>query len=375
MDKIYLSNCHINCAQGNLFQTVEAIKNQDIKNSSQTLSTDKDDIVIPYFLLEEEIQEEQESIYQALKSIISKVVVNLDANQRKSTALIIGTSLIDMYIVDSIENSVYEGKKREYTSKKHSIDSYAKRLASEFELNDFTMTVSTACTSSANALLEGANLLKSKIFDYVVVIGVEIFSQMMSSGFSSMSLLSPDIQRPFDKNRDGLILGEAIAAAVISKEISPWSLEGGFTNSNSLTITSVSQSGEEYVEVIQNALKGAGLRTKDITALKTHATGTYTNDLAEINAISKVFDKDVVFTALKPYIGHTLGACGILELALFMAAIDDGFIPRTLNHTDSIIEEYVPLNRHTECKSGIFMLNYFGFGGNNTSLIIKKELV
>ena len=363
MDKVYISNYHINCAQGDLSQTVEAIKNEDINISYKTLSTDKNDIVIPYFLLENEIQEEQESIYLALKDITSKVLVNLDANQRKSTALIVGTSLIDMYIVDSIEDSVYEDTKKEYYSEKHSIDSYAKRLSLEFGLNDFTMTISTACTSSANALLEGVNLLKCGIFDYVIVIGVEIFSQMMSSGFSSMSLLSSSIQKPFDNNRDGLILGEAIAAVLISKEKALWSLEGGFTNSNSVTITSVSQSGEEYVEVMQNALKGSSLVPRDITALKTHATGTYTNDLAEINAISKVFDTDIVFTALKPYIGHTLGACGILELAIFISSIDNGFIPKTLNHSEPIIEEYTPINIHKQCDSGIFMLNYFGFGG------------
>jgi 3-oxoacyl-(acyl-carrier-protein) synthase len=95
--------------------------------------------------------------------------------------------------------------------------------------------------------------------------------------------------------------------------------------------------------------------------------------MSEINAIKKVFASDLTFSVLKPYVGHTLGACGVLELAIFMSCIDDGFIPKTLNHKESIIKEYTPLQEHKECKSGVFMLNYFGFGGNNTSVIIQKE--
>ena len=151
-----------------------------------------------------------------------------------------------------------------------------------------------------------------------------------------------------------------------------WS-KGGFSNCNSATITSVSESGDECVEVMQKALLNSNVKRDEITALKAHATGSFSNDLAEINAISKVFDSSLVFTALKPYIGHTIGASGVLEIALFMGAIDKGFIPKTLSCTESILSNFTPISKHKECSDGIFMCNYFGFGGNNISLIIKKE--
>lgn len=373
MDKINILKYHINSAQGDLYQTVAAIKDENIKVSSKMVSTLEEDIQIPYFLFEEESQDNPDAIYKALSEIVSKTVDGLDAAAREETALIVGTSLVDWHVVNSIESTVYDYKKTPYYSEKKSIDSYAKELSKEFGLNGFTMTINTACTSSVNALLEGSNLINSGLFKYVVVIGLEIFSKMMSSGFSSMKLLSTSSQKPFDQNRDGLILGEGIASILIGKDESQWSLKGGYSNCNSINITSVSPSGDEYVEVMQNALDIANVKKEELTALKAHATSTQTNDLSEINAISKIFDKNIVFTALKPYVGHTLGACGTLELAIFMASVDNGFIPKTLNHTTPIIQEYSPLTNHKECDSGIFMLNYFGFGGNNTSIIIEKE--
>ena len=279
-----------------------------------------------------------------------------------------------MNVVDSIEDSAYEEQRKPYYTSKKSIDTYAKDLAHEFGLNDFTMTINTACTSSINAVLEARNLINSGVFDNAIVIGVEIFSQMMSSGFSSMKLLSSEFQKPFDISRDGLVLGEAVAAVLVGRGESLWSVKGGYSNCNSLNITSVSPDGGEYADVMNRAMEFSNIEAKNITAIKAHATSTPTNDLSEINAISKVFDPSTKFTAIKPYIGHTLGACGVLELTIFMSCIDDGFIPGTQDHNESIIKEYVPIQEHTKCESGIFMLNYFGFGGNNTSVIIQKEL-
>lgn len=373
MHSINILDYSIKSAQGDIKETLECIKNSKVKISSKEVPTLDDKITIPYFLFQEEVQENQDSILSAIREVVSPILAKLDKAKREKTAVILGTALVDMNVVDAIEDSVYDYKRKPYSSHKKSIDSYAKDISKEFGLNDFTMTVNTACTSSMNAVLEARNLINSGVFDYAIVIGVEVFSQMMSSGFSSMKLLSLESQKPFDISRDGLVLGEAIAAVLVGREKSKWSVRGGYSNCNSLNITSVSPSGEEYAEVMERAMKFSDVEASDITALKAHATSTPTNDMSEINAISKVFDTDVVFTALKPYTGHTLGACGVLEMAIFMSCIDDGFIPRTINHSDSIIKEYVPIGKHKKCEDGIFMLNYFGFGGNNTSVIIQKE--
>ena len=373
MTNIHFLKSSIRSAQGSLDETIEAIKNENIAISSKEVPTLDENLLIPYFLFQDEVEEDSQKIYQAIKDVVSEVISELSQDDKAQTALIVGTSLVDLNITEFIRKNIYEEDVAPLKSMKRSIDSYAKDIASDFGLNDYTMTIATACTSSANGVLEARNLLMADMFKYVVVVGVEVFASMMSSGFSSMKLLSSTSQKPFDTTREGLVLGEGIASILISKEKSPWSLAGGFGNCDSSTITSVSASGDEFVKVIENTLELSGLTPKDITALKAHATSTPANDSAEINAIKNVFDNNVVFTALKPYTGHTLGACGVLELAIFMACVDDGFIPKTLNHKNPIDEKYIPLVEHKECTNGVFMLNYFGFGGNNTSLIIQKD--
>ena len=373
MPNINLIKSSIRSSQGNLDETVHAIKNSNIRISSKEVPTLEEKITIPYFLFEEMVQENKKDILEVIKSSVFDVISDLNENDRAQTALIIGTSQVDLNTADTIVDTIYEKESYPSTCIKRSIDSYAKDISKEFGLNDYTMTIATACTSSANAVLEASNLIDAGIFKYVVIVGLEVFSSMMSSGFSSMKLLSQSCQKPFDNSREGLVLGEAIASILLGKDNSNWSIKGGFSNCDSATITSVSEGGDEFAKVMRGALEISGISTQEITALKAHATSTPTNDIAEANAIRKVFDENIIFTALKPYVGHTLGACGALELAIFMASIDEGFIPKTIDHVDSIYKNYVPLLEHKECESGIFMLNYFGFGGNNTSLIIQKE--
>jgi 3-oxoacyl-[acyl-carrier-protein] synthase-1 len=375
MHSINILDYALRSSQGDAKGTLEAIKSGNVSIFKKEVATLEDTIEIPYYLFQNEVKEDIEAIKQAIKDVVSTISDKLSSEQKAETALIVGTALVDKNIVKAVTSTVYDYKKKPYSSAKKSIDSFAQEISQELNLNPFTMTVSTACTSSVNAVLEARNLINSDVFKYAIVVGVEIHSKMMSNGFSSMRLLSSDFQRPFDVNRNGLVLGEAIAAVLVGKDSSTWSVRGGYSNCNSLNITSVSPSGDEYTEVMKQAMEYAEVKPESITAVKAHATSTPTNDMSEINAISKVFSPSVIFTAMKPYVGHTLGACGVLELAMFMSCIDDGFIPKTLNHSESIISEYVPLLEEKECKSGIFMLNYFGFGGNNTSIIIQKELV
>jgi len=353
--------------------TLKAIKNNKVKISAKEVNTLDGKQSVPYFLFEDRVKDEKEDITSAIKEIVLNLTKKLNSQQLSNTALIIGTALLDKNVINAVEDTTNEYEKNPSKFSKTSIDSYAQDIAEALGLNPFTMTIATACTSSINAVLEARNLINAEVVEYAIVVGVEVVSEMMSDGFSSMNLLSLNEQKPFDNARDGLILGEAIAGVLVGSDKSPWSLLGGYSNCNSKTITSVSESGEEFQEVMLNAMSLAEINAGDITALKAHATSSLSNDLAEINAISRIFDDKLTFTAIKPYIGHTLGACGILEMAIMMACIDDGFVPCTINSEDNIIKEYVALQEHKECGSGIFMLNYFGFGGNNTTAIIQKE--
>ena len=300
-------------------------------------------VSIPFFALEDEIKQNQHEIKNAIKEVVLKVL----PKKREKTALLVGTSLIDWYLVDAINDLAYEEKKP-YTSQKRSIDSYAKDLSLELGLSGFSMSINTACTSSANAMLEAKNLIEAGLFEYVVVVGLEVYSPVMSSGFYSMELLSATKPKPFKEDRDGLVLGEGVGAMLLGKEESSWELKGGFSNCNSETITAVSSSGEECEEVMLKALKNCSLHVEDITAIKAHATGSYANDEAEMNAIKKVFKNPPEILTIKEQIGHTIGASGVLEIGFLM-------------------------NMKSKSKNGMFMCNYFGFGGNNISLIVEKK--
>jgi len=366
MADIHILGSEILSCGGNLIQTLQKVKNQEEMLSFRD--------GISFYSFEKHIEQNQKNIYNALRQLVANIVTKIPQNKKKSTAVLLGTSIIDWYLVDAINSCAYEYKKTSYSSQKTSIDSYAQELLSEFELGSFSMSINTACTSSANALLEASNLIECGVAEYVIAIGLEVYSPLMSDGFSKMELISDTHAKPFDKNRDGLVLGEALGAILVGREDSAWSLLGGFSNCNSATITSVGASGDECVEVIEEALKKTALTPKDITAIKAHATGSLSNDEAEINAISRVFESGVDFTALKPYIGHTIGASGVVEIALFMACIDDGFIPKTMFCDESILDGYKPIKEHKSCNGGIFMCNYFGFGGNNISLILEKKI-
>jgi len=366
MHNVYIKDYEIFSSQGDLQQSVQKIKTDTTKISKRN--------GIPFYSFEETIEQDPNAIYDILKKVVFNIVSKLSNEQKSSTAVMVGTSLIDWHLVNAINASAYEYKKQPYSSAKTSIDCYAQKLAQEFGLHDFTMTINTACTSSANALLEASNLINTGLVDHVIVIGLEIYSPLMSDGFKQMELISPTYAKPFDKNRDGLVLGEAIGTVLVTKEKHKWSLLGGFSNCNSATITSVGADGNECVEVMEEALKRVHLKPTDITAIKAHATGSISNDEAELNAISKVFDNSIDFTAMKPYIGHTIGASGVVEIALLMGCIDNGFLPKTLFCEESLLKDYTPLNYHKKYQEGTFMCNYFGFGGNNISLILEKTL-
>jgi len=127
--------------------------------------------------------------------------------------------------------------------------------------------------------------------------------------------------------------------------------------------------------VMSEALAHAGVDPMEVDAVKAHATGSYHNDLTEANGLKQVFQKKVPpVTALKPFVGHTLGACGVIELILFTEAVKSGFVPATLGFEQ--VDEQLniePLTRPLAMQSGTFLLNYFGFGGNCVSLVVSNS--
>ena len=250
-------------------------------------------------------------------------------------------------------------------------------IGDHFKIDSDAFNINTACTSSANALLLAQQMLNRGIIRHALVIGIELFNETTVSGFSGLQLLAEERLCPFDKQRSGLLLGEGCAALVLGRderESNYW-LSGGGTSFDPHSITAANEDGTSIARALEAALVNSGVDRSRILAIKAQGSGSHSNDLAEDRGLQAIFDSDIPpVTAIKPYIGHTLGACGVLELVLFCQALTDGIIPATPNFAKPDPELSVqPITQEQPAQPGHYLLNTFGFGGNNTVLVVEKR--
>ena len=244
-------------------------------------------------------------------------------------------------------------------------------------------TISTACSSAANAILLGANMLKMNRTDIVVVGGTECLSKFHLDGFNSLMILDHEPCRPFDKNRNGLNLGEGAAYLVMEREetahqrgVAPLCQLSGYGNRcDAFHQTASSPNGEGAYQSMMEALTMAGLRPSDIDYINAHGTGTPNNDESEGHAMMRVFgDNMPPVSSTKSYTGHTTSASGGVEAAISILALIRGFIPANLNFSERI--ESLNFTPVKEVKQGVelqhILTNSFGFGGNDSSCIFSK---
>jgi len=240
--------------------------------------------------------------------------------------------------------------------------------------NAAAFTWNTACTSAANALLAAQRSLALGRYRQALVVGLELANLTTLSGFSALQLMA-DTVRPFDARRTGIVLGEGISAVLLDVEPGPTSprLVAGASNCDTHGVTGANPDGSSIAAVLARGLRMAGVEAAQIRALKAHGTGTVTNDEAEARGMHGVFSPMPPVCALKPWLGHTMGACGLNELVLFASALEDGFIPAAAGfETVDEALNVVPLTEETTAGPGYYLLNQFGFGGNNTVLIMEQ---
>ncbi len=244
------------------------------------------------------------------------------------------------------------------------------------------MVVSSACASSSIAASMAASMVRNKDHDCVLVVGCDCVSEFVTAGFSSLMALDADKAKPFDKNRQGLSLGEAAGYVLIMSEerafiekrtvigeIAGW----GMTN-DSNHITGPSRDGSGLYRAILKALKSAGVSGKKIGAISAHGTGTVYNDSMEIKAIKKVFcERALPVYSVKGGIGHTLGAAGLLEIIISFRTLDKQVTPPTVNLCNIDEEAFGWVSPYPQPFESSFTLSTnSGFGGVNSALILKR---
>jgi len=259
-------------------------------------------------------------------------------------------------------------------------------IASHYGVTGPRSTITTACSSSANAIGYGFDLIRSGRLDCVIAGGSEALCELTFAGFHSLKVMSPEPCRPFDRNRKGLSLGEG--AGIVVLEASENAVKRGASalaeitgyalNSDAYHMTSPDPEGMGMVRVMTAALKQSGTDPGLIDYINAHGTATKINDKMESQAIERVFGDEglgrIRVSATKSMVGHCLGASGAIEAIATILAIDQQMLPPTVHLNE--IDPECRLNHVTQ--TGIqktiraALSNSFAFGGNNTSLIFRS---
>jgi len=257
------------------------------------------------------------------------------------------------------------------------------KIASHMNIRDYMTTISTACSSAANAILLGARMIRLGQLDRVVAGGTEALTSFHVNGFSALKILDKLPCRPFDANRNGITLGEGAAYLVLESEEAAgegnrefFAELAGYGNAcEAYHQTASTPDGKGALLAMERALKVGGLNPPDIDYINAHGTGTDNNDIAEGVAIERLFgDRIPYVSSTKPLTGHMTSAAGSAEAILSILCLNHGMILPNLNFKTPMPElHFKPV---TELIRGInvsmVMSNSFGFGGNNTSLIFRK---
>lgn len=256
------------------------------------------------------------------------------------------------------------------------------KIADALEITELVTTISTACSSAANAIILGARLIKAGKLDRVVVGGTDALSKFTINGFQTLMIQSDTVCAPFDANRKGLNLGEAAAYLVLeSYEIVEKEKKkvlaylSGYGNANdAFHQTASSENGEGAFLAMQKALKMAGLMPEQTDYINAHGTATPNNDLSESIAIQRVFGKNVPdFSSTKAFTGHTLAAAGVVEAVFSILALEEQTIFPNLNFETPMPETGLkPVISVVKKELQHIVSNSFGFGGNCSTLIFSK---
>lgn len=301
------------------------------------------------------------------------------------TGLISSTSVggmdrSELFFMDYLKNPS-KGRLREISG--HDCGDHTETIAKYFGINGYVTTISTACSSSANAIMLGARLIKNNILDRVIVGGADSLTRFTINGFNTLAILDYRHCRPFDDTRTGLNIGEGAAFLVMESERSiknenkPVLCEvKGYGNAcDAYHQTASSPEGTGPALAMKYALETAGISANEISYVNVHGTGTPNNDLSEGIAMMSVFENNVPpFSSTKPFTGHTLGAAGAIEAVISILSIKNKVIFPNLNFSTPMkelqIKPVITLTQNIELKN--VLSNSFGFGGNNTSLIFSK---
>ncbi|MDN3690959.1 beta-ketoacyl-[acyl-carrier-protein] synthase family protein [Chryseobacterium tructae] len=300
------------------------------------------------------------------------------------TGLISSTSVGGMDITEKYFYSYEDFPEKQKYIDAHDAGNSSLAIADHLGLKGMVSTISTACSSAANAIMMGAKLIKNGVLDRVIVGGTDSLSKFTLNGFNTLMILTDSYNTPFDNDRKGLNLGEAAAFLVLesdevvkkeNKQVLAYL--SGYGNANDAHHqTASSENGQGAFLAMQQALKISGLKKEDIDYINVHGTATPNNDLSEGIAMIRIFGENSVpeFSSTKAFTGHTLAAAAGIEAVFSILAMQHSLIFPNLNFKTKMEEfDLTPVTELKEKNINHVLSNSFGFGGNCSTLIFSKS--
>ena len=256
--------------------------------------------------------------------------------------------------------------------------SLSQEIKSSFNCIDKGIVVSTACVSGLQALIIGNDMINHDYYDTVIICGADLASQFVLEGFTSFYALSDSPCKPFDKDRKGLNIGEAVSTIIMSNDIdlytdAPFKFLGGCCINDANHISAPHREAEGLIISISKTLDICNLVPNDIDFINAHGTATVYNDAMEAKAFDTLDFNDIPVNSLKGYFGHTLGAAGVIETAISMQSMRNDLLLACKGFVNQDFDSRINiLQKNREKKIDTILKTSSGFGGFNASGIIQK---
>jgi len=308
---------------------------------------------------------------QLLIASVKDAVQNsgVNANDQK-TVLIVSSTKGNISLLETEDNATD-------LQSRISMPSSAKLVAEYFGFVNQPVVVSNACISGIMAILTGMRLIQSGKCENAVVVGADVITKFVLSGFQAFQAISSQPCKPFDKSRDGITLGDGAATIILSSKqqnIDDIKVLGGAVSNDANHISAPSRTGEELGYAIKKSLAQAQLSAADIGFISAHGTATDYNDEMEAKAIMLTGLQAAPVNSLKAYYGHTLGAAGLIESIISIHSLKENVIIPTLGFEEAGVSS--PINICTRLLTGNFkncLKTASGFGGCNAAVVFGKS--
>lgn len=318
-----------------------------------------------------------------LISAITEVLMDSGLDSQSLDSVFIGTTMGETTIDYTLPNSHSKRKNSKNLLRQNQLDNLICDALNELEINDVEVNLfCNACSGGNYALIAGFEGVRNGRINAVIIGGVDSFSTLAYYGFSRLNAIASDVCKPFDKNRDGMLVAEGVGCLLLESEEHALSrnakiyaeVVGYGMSSDAYHINAPHPEGREIECATQKALKYAGVNPNQVDYISAHGTGTVANDKIESKILGNIFGEKTPVSSVKSMLGHTMGAASAIESIVCCLAIRDNKIPPTVNHTteDSDCNINCVPNYYQNKEITYAMNNSYAFAGSNASVIFKK---